>query len=518
MPNLPGQEEIARNEHIGPGLTGDNIDAKKVANYVWNGSAWAAETQPGSGNTPDTTASGTVTAVSQTVTIATNGQSTVGIQVTGSFTGTLLVEGTTDGSTWSPTTVAALSNGTLQTSITGPFNGQSNVGGLSSLRLRATAFSAGTATVSLRASVGVSTIMLDNPLPAGTNSIGTVVPSGGDLTSANQQTKLTDGTNVVSVLKSDGTAAGQNAQIIAPTYLPIPINTTVTNAPVGVTDVGNYKSVSFDLTSISSGSITFQGSNDNSTWRTVALANVNYTGATTTTTTSSSGIYAGILNYRYFRINVSGTSVTITGTLVFFTMPTSQNITAVSQSGTWTVGANSATGSATPANAFLIGISSSGSLLQGLASANTTGDGNSGASTAATLGMVYNGATYDKPRTPTTFKTVQATASGNTALWTPTTGKKFRLMRFKVQITGNATLGGAAVLSVGLQDATTDIGVTHDVYVPAAALNTMTGYDSGWINLGNGKISAAANNVLNVNLSAAITAGNARVIVCGTEE
>ena len=27
-------------EHIGPEATGDNIEAKRVANYVWNGSTW----------------------------------------------------------------------------------------------------------------------------------------------------------------------------------------------------------------------------------------------------------------------------------------------------------------------------------------------------------------------------------------------------------------------------------------------------------------------------------------------
>lgn len=127
---------------------------------------------------PDTTSTGSIATVGNTVTLATNGQSSVGIQVTGSFTGTILIEGTTDGSTWSPTTAASLSNGTLQSTITGSFNGQSNVAGLSSLRLRATAFSAGTATVTLRGSSGVSTIMLDNPIPTGSNVIGAVTQSG----------------------------------------------------------------------------------------------------------------------------------------------------------------------------------------------------------------------------------------------------------------------------------------------------------------------------------------------------
>ena len=37
-------------EHIGPEATGDNIEAKRVANYFWNGTEWSRVTssiQPG---------------------------------------------------------------------------------------------------------------------------------------------------------------------------------------------------------------------------------------------------------------------------------------------------------------------------------------------------------------------------------------------------------------------------------------------------------------------------------------
>lgn len=40
-------KQTAEAEHIGPDYTGDNISAKKTANYVWNGSAWQRMTQPG---------------------------------------------------------------------------------------------------------------------------------------------------------------------------------------------------------------------------------------------------------------------------------------------------------------------------------------------------------------------------------------------------------------------------------------------------------------------------------------
>ena len=138
---------------------------------------------------------------------------------------------------------------------------------------------------------------------------------------------------------------------------------------------------------------------------------------------------------------------------------------------------------------------------------------------SSSLGWVFNGASFDKLRTPNTFKSVTATASGNTAVWTPTTGKKFRLMRYKIEISQDAVAAAGANLDVTLQDATTDIGVGHTCFIPALAATTLGGgYSSGWIDLGNGKISAAANNVLNINLSFALTGGKVRIMVCGTEE
>ena len=123
-------------------------------------------------------------------------------------------------------------------------------------------------------------------------------------------------------------------------------------------------------------------------------------------------------------------------------------------------------------------------------------------------------------RTPAVFKTASATSSGNTALWTPTSGKKFRLMRYNVLVTNAAYLSVAGTLTITFQDNTTGIPIAYDVSLPGAAITTPDGvtYDSGWIDLGNGILSASANNVLNINLSAALSAGNVRVNCCGTEE
>jgi hypothetical protein len=123
-------------------------------------------------------------------------------------------------------------------------------------------------------------------------------------------------------------------------------------------------------------------------------------------------------------------------------------------------------------------------------------------------------------RTPSVFKTITATASGSTALWTPAGGKKFRAMRYIIEVTGNAAIASGGVLTIDLLDSAASFNNTHSVWVPASAQATTPGggFSTGWIDLGNGYLSTTANNILNVSLSAALTAGLVRVTIAGTEE
>jgi len=122
------------------------------------------------------------------------------------------------------------------------------------------------------------------------------------------------------------------------------------------------------------------------------------------------------------------------------------------------------------------------------------------------------------PIQPNIFKTVQVTAAGNTAAWTPTSGKMFRLLKYMVEATSNVSQVSGGVLTISFQDGTTPIPFAHDLYVPSPSLKLFAPYNSGWIELGgNGYLSVLANNVLNANLSAALASGNVRVTVCGTE-
>jgi hypothetical protein len=128
--------------------------------------------------------------------------------------------------------------------------------------------------------------------------------------------------------------------------------------------------------------------------------------------------------------------------------------------------------------------------------------------------MTTGGATQGQ-RTPSSFAQASTSAAGSTALVTPGAGVKFRLMRFKIQVTADATLAVAGRLTIKLLDGSTDIGVGHIVYVPSAALNTIQDYDSGWIDLGNGYASTTAANVLNINLSSALATGVVNVVFAG---
>jgi len=114
--------------------------------------------------------------------------------------------------------------------------------------------------------------------------------------------------------------------------------------------------------------------------------------------------------------------------------------------------------------------------------------------------MVFNGATWDRARTPSKFVPVALGAgTAEATLWTPASGKKFRMMGFCLTVGGAATLtfkdntGGTTIFAAR--------GATDQPIQPSG--------------MGNGILSAAANNVLTVTRSASVTLDGT---VWGTEE
>lgn len=113
----------------------------------------------------------------------------------------------------------------------------------------------------------------------------------------------------------------------------------------------------------------------------------------------------------------------------------------------------------------------------------------------------YDGATIDRERIPVVFKTIAAQAiTAGTALdlWTPTTGKKFRLMGFYLS-------SSAAAYLIFKDDSTTILNS------PAAAAAGILSSPP----MGNGILSATANNKLKLDVSATSTVSG---FVFGTEE
>lgn len=149
----------------------------------------------------------------------------------------------------------------------------------------------------------------------------------GDSSNATQS-KTTDGTNIANVLKSDGTAAGQNSAMVAGGYQTINFTTggTLGAQVLGPYNIGNYRSLAIQNTTTASGlavtpqfsldgGTTWSGSNTfQNTGNTANLAG-SYIGGGTT-------IYTTAINASLFRLNVTAlASGTYSGGIYLSVMP-----------------------------------------------------------------------------------------------------------------------------------------------------------------------------------------------------
>jgi hypothetical protein len=96
-------------------------------------------------------ASGTLTAAQQTVTAEfrhlSNGAA--GVQLTGTFAGTFLIEVTMDGTNWVAYAYINCASGATETSITAVGQYRTELVGVSSVRVRCSAYTSGTAYATL---------------------------------------------------------------------------------------------------------------------------------------------------------------------------------------------------------------------------------------------------------------------------------------------------------------------------------------------------------------------------------
>jgi hypothetical protein len=107
------------------------------------------------------------------------------------------------------------------------------------------------------------------------------------------------------------------------------------------TDVSAYKWLSLHINANAySGTLTFQGSNDNTNWTNVNLYGGTGLNNAATTTTSTNVIFTGPVFFRYFRVRMTSyTSGTAQGTLELYTSIGFWlfNSLSAAQSGTWTI-------------------------------------------------------------------------------------------------------------------------------------------------------------------------------------
>ena len=122
----------------------------------------------------DSAVSGSATSAAPFVVNNTTSKGTLAFTVTGTWTGTIIVEGTTDGTNWTPTSYVALTSGNSATTFTANTTGQINTVGLAAIRFRSNTIASGTANFTGVLSRNVSNVMLDNPLPSGSNNIGSI--------------------------------------------------------------------------------------------------------------------------------------------------------------------------------------------------------------------------------------------------------------------------------------------------------------------------------------------------------
>lgn len=143
----------------------------------------------------DASTSGNITAPAQTVTLDLDSFGTTGLQVTGTWTGTLVFEATVDGTNYVAIQVIDVASGALVTDTTANGSFLAAVAGFQRIRVRASALASGTAVVTLRASPG------GGQVATSAVTLGTVDANQGTpaATAGRWPVQVTDGTDLALV-------------------------------------------------------------------------------------------------------------------------------------------------------------------------------------------------------------------------------------------------------------------------------------------------------------------------------
>lgn len=273
-------------------------------------------------------------------------------------------------------------------------------------------------------------------------------------------------------------ASDYQAPIIPTNVLPTVTPVSATNGDlVASMDVTNYRAGSIQLLGTFNALTNVQVSNDNVSW--VSLqTHLASTGALSTLNTTNVTHIFNLYGYQFLRIRITSyTSGTVNAVVVLSSIPIN-----VSEFGV---------------NAVL----GTGGVADGVTNSIVPWLNTSGSTVIPIVpNYNYNGASWDRLRTPNVFKVVAlAAGTAETTIWTPTASKKFRLMGFLL------TPGAATTLTFKDNTAGTTIFAARGTTDQPIATPPM----------GNGILSAAANNVLTVTRGTSATLDG---VVWGTEE
>lgn len=136
------------------------------------------------------------------------------------------------------------------------------------------------------------------------------------------------------------------------------------------------------------------------------------------------------------------------------------------------------------------------------------------------LGLVWNDVTGKWERqmgVVSTVKTITG-STGTIAIWTPASGKKFRLRGLDLELAANVVQGAAGVNTFTIKDGTTTLW-QWGVYVDTTATTDGRARWTKRVELPfNGYLSALADNALTVSPGTTLTAGSIRANAWGREE
>ena len=119
-------------------------------------------------------ASGSLTALDDTVSASVVYWGTVGVGISGTWVGTIIVEGEVGDGVWDTISLVDQTTGATATSTTSNGNWLVSAAGFENIRVRMSLYTSGTATITLWSTSAQAGVFLLHGLPTGVNSIGTV--------------------------------------------------------------------------------------------------------------------------------------------------------------------------------------------------------------------------------------------------------------------------------------------------------------------------------------------------------